>query len=283
MSETETETETETTAAAFPPPRHAISLLDVDIELGPGTDVRGWMPVTEQVATPAGAPSLAAIGMLLDIVGGTSAVVAAVPDWVFTADMSVHLLPGVVVDEVVCDVHVRRRGRRTLVQAFALQGPAGDRVGWGTATFVIARRPPDSPELGDHAFDGRQRFWPLAADQPPPRYRDELSLRSDGAGEVSIDLRMEVANNVGALNGGVQAAMIDAAATSLGQVHLGPTVEATDAHIAFLEPGLAGPLRAIATLVGDPAPEGDRLTAEVRVLDAGDRVCTFATTQVVVP
>ena len=100
---------------------------------------------------------------------------------------------------------------------------------------------------------------------------------------MSIDLRIDVANNVGALNGGVQAALIDEAAASLGRLHLGPTAETTDAHVAFLRPALEGPVRAVATLVGGPAPEGDRLTAEVELLDAAGAICTFATTDVVVP
>jgi uncharacterized protein (TIGR00369 family) len=270
--------------ADFPPSRHAISLLDLDIELGPGSDVRGWMTVTPEMSTPSGAVSLAAIGNMIDTIGGTSAVVAAIPDWVFTADMSIHLFPRARVSEVVGTVHVRRRGRRTLVQEIALRGPAGEAVGRGTTTFVLARRPPDSPDLGDQAFDGRQRFWPMPDHEPPPGpYLDELGVRHVGPGEVSIDLRWEVANNIGALNGGVQAALIDEASASLGRVHLDATAATTDAHVAFLAPGLKGPLRAVATLVGDPAPEGDRLTAEVRLVDADGTLCTFATTEVVVP
>ncbi|HEY6531147.1 MAG TPA: hypothetical protein VIY72_02500 [Acidimicrobiales bacterium] len=275
--------DTDAAPPTFPPPRHAITLLGADVELRTGTDLRGWMPVVPHVATASGAPSLAAMGMLLDIVGGTSAALAARPDQVFTADMSVHLLPSVVVDEVVCDVHVRRRGRRTLVQEFSLEGGRGEPVGRGTTTFVVTRRSDDGPDVESHDFHGRQPFWPLGPDEEPARYREELGLRIDGPGEVSIDARWQVANNVGALNGGVQAAMIDESATSLGRVHLAPTAEATDAHIAFLRPGLKGPLRAVATLVGGPAPEGDRLTAEVRLLDAEGTLCTFATTEVVVP
>ena len=77
--------------------------------------------------------------------------------------------------------------------------------------------------------------------------------------------------------------MIDDASASLGRLHLGPTAETTDAHIAFLRPGLSGPFRAVASLVGEPAPEADRLTVEVTLLDAEGAVCTFATTEVVVP
>jgi acyl-coenzyme A thioesterase PaaI-like protein len=267
----------------FPPPRHAISLLGVDVEVGPGTEATGWWRVRPDASNPSGTPGLGPIGLMIDIVAGTSAVVAAAPDYIYTADMTIHLVPGVRVDEVVSRVHVRRRGRRTLVQEIALRDGSGATIGWGTTTFVIAAPPPDGPDLRDHHGTGRTPFWPLAADDEPPRFRDELGLRHDGPGEVSVDLRWQVANNVGALNGGVQAQMIDEACASLGRLHLGAGAETTDAHIAFLQPGRSGPFRAVASMVGDPAPEGDRLAAEVTLLDADGAICTFATAAVVVP
>ena len=270
-------------ASSFPPPRHAISLLGVDLEVGPGTEATGWWRVRPDASAPSGTPGLGAIAMVLDIVAGASAVVAAAPDYIYTADMSIHLVPGVRVDEVVSRVHVRRRGRRTLVQEIALRDNSGATIGWGTTTFVIAAPPTDGPDLRDHHPEGRAAFWPLGPDEDPPRYRDELELRLEAPGEVAVDLRWQVANNLGALNGGVQAQMIDDASASLGHLHLGPTAETTDAHIAFLRPGLSGPFRAVASLVGEPAPEGDRLTAEVSLLDAEGAVCTFATTEVVLP
>jgi uncharacterized protein (TIGR00369 family) len=270
-------------ASSFPPPRHAISLLGVDLEVGPGTEATGWWRVRPDASAPSGTPGLGAIGLVLDIVAGASAVVAAAPDHIYTADMSIHLVPGVRVDEVVSRVHVRRRGRRTLVQQIALLDPAGDTIGWGTTTFVIAAPPADAPAIRDRHPSGRAPFWPLGPDEEPARYREELQLRHEAPGEVAVDLRWQVANNVGALNGGVQAQMIDEASASLGHLHLGAAAETTDAHIAFLRPGRSSPLRAVASVVGDPAPEGDRLTAEVSVLDAEGAVCTFATTEVVVP
>jgi len=64
---------------------------------------------------------------------------------------------------------------------------------------------------------------------------------------------------------------------------LGSDAETVDLHLAFLELGRTGPLRAVATAVGDPSAGGGRLTAEVRLVDADDRLCSYATVGVVAP
>jgi acyl-coenzyme A thioesterase PaaI-like protein len=74
---------------------------------------------------------------------------------------------------------------------------------------------------------------------------------------------------------------MDAASASLGRPLLGPTAETSDVHLAFLNLARPGPLRAEAVAVGPPSPEGDRLTAEVRLVDPDGRLCSYATTSVV--
>jgi acyl-coenzyme A thioesterase PaaI-like protein len=89
-----------------------------------------------------------------------------------------------------------------------------------------------------------------------------------------------VGNTVGALHGGVHTALVDEAAASLGRKILGPTATTTDIHLAFMELGFTGPMRAEATLLGHPDPDADRVGAVVQVLDGNDRVCSYATVEV---
>ena len=118
---------------------------------------------------------------------------------------------------------------------------------------------------------------------PPDDYLAEIGVVAQDPGVVVVDLRPEVANTVGALHGGVHTAMMDEASASLGRHLLGPGAETTDVHLAFLELGRSGPLRAEASPVGSPGADGDRLTAEVRLVDAEGRLCSYATTEVMVP
>jgi uncharacterized protein (TIGR00369 family) len=99
-------------------------------------------------------------------------------------------------------------------------------------------------------------------------------------GIVMVELRPEVGNTVGALHGGVHTALVDEAAVSLGRQVLGSEVVTGDIHLAFMELGFAGPMRAHAELLGEADPSGRRLTAIVRVLDGDDRVCSYATVEV---
>lgn len=270
---------------ALPPTRHALRLLALEIERTVDGDVRAWMPVSDHIRSPSGAPGLASVAMLVDALGGSRALPAADPDWAITADLSIHLLPTGPVSELASEVHVRRRGRRTIVLDFSLTADDGIPAGTATGSFTVVARP---AHLADMRFDisgPRRLMIPRAGDgcdELDRPYLDELAIEAMGPGAVTIELRPEVSNNLGALHGAVHSAMVEAASASLGRELLGPTAETTDMHLAFLELARPGPLRAEAVVIGDPSPERDRLTAEVRLVDADGRLCSYATTGVTV-
>jgi acyl-coenzyme A thioesterase PaaI-like protein len=271
-------------SAAVPPARHAMRLLALEIERTVDGDVRGWLPVTDHLRSPSGGPRIAAVAMLVDALGGSRALPAADPDWAITADLSIHLLPTGPVSELASEVHIRRRGRRTIVLDFDLTGDDGIPAGTATGSFTVVARP---AHLAGVTFDTTAPRRPMidppddGSDQLTRSYVDELGIAEERPGVVAIELRPEVCNNLGALHGAVHTAMMDAASTSLGRQLLGPTAETSDVHLAFLELARPGPLRAEATAIGPPSAGGDRLSIEVRLLDADGRLCSYATTAVV--
>jgi len=267
----------------YPPARHAMRLLAAESETTVDGDVRGWLPVTPAIAAPSGGARLAAVGLLVDSLGGLRSLSAAAPDWAFTADLSVHLLPTGPVSVLRGDVHVRRRGRRTLVVDVDLTADDAIPAGLATLSFTVVARPQHLVDLQFETGAGRRPMSNLEPGQPPTDdYLAEIGVVELGPGVAVVELRPEVANTVGALHGGVHTAMMDEASTSLGRHLLGPGAETTDVHLAFLELGRSGPLRAEASAVGPRSPEGDRLTAEVRLVDAQGRLCSYATTEVMV-
>ena len=271
-------------SAAMPPPRHAMRLLALEIERTVDGDVRGWLPVNDFTRVPSGGPGLSTVAMLVDALGGATALPAADPDWAITADLSIHLVPTGPIRELRADVHVRRRGRRTLVLDFDLLGDDAIPAGTATGSFTVVARP---AHLADVTFDQRGPRRPMidpagdGSDVLDRPYLEELGLVEHEPGVITIELRPEVSNNLSALHGAVHTAVMDAASASLGRPLLGPNAETSDVHLAFLNLARPGPLRAEAVAVGPPSPEGDRLAAEVRLVDADGRLCSYATTSVV--
>jgi acyl-coenzyme A thioesterase PaaI-like protein len=171
-----------------------------------------------------------------------------------------------------------------MVVEIDLTADDGIPAGVATLSFTVVRRPEHvtatpSLDLGARA--------PLSGLEPgaarPDDYLAEIGVTVTAPGTTEVELVPEVSNTVGALHGAVHAAMVDEAAASLGRHLLGPAAESVDLHLAFLELGRAGPLRAVATALGDASPHEDRLTAEVRLVDADGRTCSYATVGVVVP
>ena len=211
-------------------------------------------------------------------------ITAAAPDWAFTADLSIHLLPTGPVDELLAEVLVLRRGRRTLVVEVDLTTDDGRPAGAATLSFAVVSRP---EHLVDVQFDESPERHPLSPLEPgeprPDDYLSDLGVVSPEPGVATVELTPRVANTVGARHGGIHTALVDEASASLGRALLGAGAETVDVHLAFLELGRSGPLRAEATAVGPPSADGDRLTAEVRLVDAEGRLCSYATTEVVRP
>jgi uncharacterized protein (TIGR00369 family) len=266
---------------AYPPPRHAMRLLAMESEQFDNGDVRGWLPITAAITGPGGGPRIGPIGMLVDALGGMRSITAAAPEWAFTADMSLHLLPTGPINRLQADIRVLRRGRRTLVLDAELTTDDGRPAGGAMLTFAVVPRPDHLVNIVIDTTPGRRTMSQLEGDQPPPgEYYRELGLIEQETGIVMVELRPEVGNTVGALHGGVHTALIDGAAVSLGRSLVGADAMTTDIHLSFMELGFAGPMRAEAELLGEVDPGQSRLTAVVRVIDANDRVCSYATVEV---
>ena len=253
-------------------------MLAMESEQFENGDVRGWLPVTPMFTGPDGGPRIGAIGMLVDALGGMRSITAAAPEWAFTADMSLHLLPTGPIERLQADIRVLRRGRRTLVLEAELSADGDRPAGLALLTFAVVPRPDHLVNIVIDTSPGRRTMSRLEGDQEPPAdYHRELGFIEESTGIVMVELRPEVGNTVGALHGGVHTALIDEAAASLGRTLLGPTATTTDIHLAFMELGFTGPMRAEATLLGHPDPAADRVGAVVQVLDGNDRVCSYAT------
>jgi uncharacterized protein (TIGR00369 family) len=264
---------------ALVPRRHAMRLLAGEVEVGSDGVLRGWLPVDERVLSSSGNPRLAAVGMFADMLGGRWSMPLAGQAWPVTADMTVHLLATGGREPLELEARTLRRGRRTMVAEMAITA-AGRPAGLATLSFALVERPERAVGVDLSDLDHVRTGTALPDDEPPAgAYMDELGLVVEEPGVVHVALRPELANVGGHLHGGVHAAIIDEASTSLGRHLFGGPAEALDLHLAYLRPGVDGPFRAVARPVGGAG--GGRLAAEVQVLDRHERACSHATVTVV--
>ncbi len=257
-----------------------MTLLGLTVEQDESGDVRGWMPVTEHTISADGMPRLGAVAMLVDALGGMRSITASDPEWAFTADMSLHLLPSGPCDVLRADLHVRRRGRRTLVIEADLTADEERPAGSALLTFAVVPRPVHLVDITIEMTPGRRLMNQNSLNEVlETTYFEELGIAASSPGVVSVDLRPVIANTVGALHGAIHASVIDEASTSLARALLGTEAITTDMHLAYLELGRIGPITATASPVGDPAD--GHLTASVEVRDGAGVLVSTATTQVV--
>jgi acyl-coenzyme A thioesterase PaaI-like protein len=257
-------------ASNHPHPDHALRELGIELGRETETSLSAHMPVTDAVRAPSGEPLLGPVATMVDMLGGIASLRACAPDRVATADMSLHLLPTGGTDRIDATMHIRRRGRHTLVVEVALTGASGLPAGLATLTFAVLPQPPGTPGL------------PLARPGPRPaleprgvgarRFADSIGLRPVDADGMEIDVRPQVCNSLGALNGGVLTTTLDAAAARVAVAVLGRDAETVELQIAFLELGRTGPVRARAEAVGNlgVARDGGRVTLDATATDEGN-------------
>ena len=195
---------------AYPPSDHVLGELGMEIDLRPDGTLDGFLPVTDAIRTGSGEPLLGAVATWVDMMGGMASIRACTPDRVATADMTLHLVPTGGTDELTGTMHIRRRGRRTLVVEVEIRGDRGQPAGLATISFAVLPQPPGAPVL-PVVESGRRAVLPGSPIGRRP-LADAIGLVRLDEGVVETQVRPEVRNSLGALNGGFLTAAIDAAA-----------------------------------------------------------------------
>lgn len=269
-------------APAYTAPRHLMHLLRIVTTQDADGDVSGRFEVRPQLLDARGGPRLAVVAMLIDALGGLRSITASVPDWAFTADMSIHLVDDepttAPMTTLRADLHVRRRGRRTLVIEVDLVADDERPAGSAILTFAVVGRPPHLADLVIAVEPGTRPMGP-ADEELVVDWMTEIGADHPVPGTVVLTSRREVQNTVGAVHGAVHAALADDAAVSLGTAMLDGPCAATDLHLAYLDLAREGPFTATATPVGGPSADGS-LTTTVELLDATGRLCSYSTVRV---
>src|SRR5215813_7490283 len=122
--------------ATYPPERHLLRDLRLAFEHQDAGASRAWMPVVPELCADDGSVRAGALATLVDVIGGGLAAQAAQPDWIATADLTLHVTDAVAGGTVEARARVAHAGRTTVVIEVSLHGDdAGDGGEIGLATM----------------------------------------------------------------------------------------------------------------------------------------------------
>ncbi len=261
---------------SYPPLQHVLRDLRIEFEMRADGTGHVWLPVSEFVRNPTGSVHAGVLATLVDLMGGGLAAATVQPDWIATADLTLHVLPRPAGDEVEGVARVLRAGRTTAVIEVELHD---DRGALGIATMSFARLPrrADNPVLPTPGVGGRGTMaLPDSHLTEPIVDRLGFAVVDAASGAIELPLGSYIVNTLGAVQGGIVATAAVVAADTIVGWNAGHVVEVCDLQITYLALVKAGPLRTTARLI-------DPNTADVSILDSTGRVTTVATAVAVRP
>jgi uncharacterized protein (TIGR00369 family) len=254
---------------SYPPDEHLLRDLRFSFEHEPdATRSRAWMPVVAELCADTGHARAGALATLVDVIGGGLAASAAAPDWIATADLTLHVVraarPGSVAE---ARASVLRAGRTTVVIDVALVDERESTLGAATMSFAVLPRRDLNPEIESGRAPG-----PTTMALPGSQLRQPLVdalgvvVRDAAAGEVDVPVADWSRNSMGAMQGGVVATVADLAAEAALRSATAAPLVVTDMHVSYLGFGRVGPVRSRAEILGTGRGQG---RAHVELFDVG--------------
>ncbi len=270
--------------AGYPPDVHVLRDLALEVQHS-SDESRAWLAVSDHVCNEAGRVRSGVLTVLVDAISGGLAASTAAPDWIATADLTLHVTrpveaSGLRNGELEAVARVARAGRTTVVLEAAVLAGA-EAVAVATLTFGVLARREGNPVMparagagtraeGNAASRTREPFLGAAGGFTRDAY-DTIGFVDHGGGTVELIPSDYVVNSIGGVQGGVLGALVDASVCSA----LGPGHELADLHLVYLALARRGPIRATAERLTTARDHG---TVAVAVHDLGaGRRTTVAT------
>ena len=266
--------------ATYPPDRHLLRDLRLEFDhtddsADPATS-RAWMPVVPELCTDSGSVRAGALATLVDVIGGGLAATTAQPDWIATADLTLHVVGAATEGSVAANARVVHSGRTTVVIEVELLDDAGIEIGLATMSFARLARRAENPDMSTSMNAGPSTMA-LSGSRLDVPLLDMLEVRVVNAarGELEVPVGDWSRNSLGAMQGGAVATIIDAAAEGATRAATSEQLIVTDLQISYLSLGRVGPIRTRVDVIGR-AP--GHATARVELVDAGaaSRVTSIA-------
>jgi acyl-coenzyme A thioesterase PaaI-like protein len=223
-----------------------------------------------------GVVRISVLALVADMMGGFVADQHSHHDWVFTTDLSVRAPLLQVPPIILATGRAQRVGKGTIATEVHMHDDEGTLVAYSHTGFVrVGRRYGDDPKPD---FEGAAERW---AENRPARITSPLDVAAglqiiDAAqGIVEVELRDELRNPAGAMQGAMVALVGEVAAETLAAHHLGAPQVVTDLDVRYLAMGRIGPVHSRAWFIGEP--DHGTIHVELRDCGNGDRLTDGAT------
>jgi acyl-coenzyme A thioesterase PaaI-like protein len=269
-------------APAYPPDRHILRDLAFTTEMGAPDVAAGWMDIGPYVRDAHGVTHAGAIATLVDALGGGLAAIAALPDWMATADLTLHVLARRDVHGIEAQARVARAGRTTIVVEVDLRAD-DEPFGLATMTFAVLPRRAGNPVLAAPGDVTRMTMArPDSGLRAPLEASAGIDVHDAAAGIVHLPIGDYVRNSLGAVQGGMMATLAATAAERCLTEASGGPQSVVDLQVTFLSLARTGPVVTRTTVLASTPTEG---TAHVELVDHGadDRVTTVVRARTVAP
>jgi uncharacterized protein (TIGR00369 family) len=261
--------------ATYPPDRHLLRDLRLEFDHSDDSVSRAWMPVVPELCTDGGVRA-GALATLVDVIGGGLAATTAHPDWIATADLTLHVVGPATSGSVAAAARVAHAGRTTVVIEVELHDGGGSEIGLATMSFARLPRRVDNPDVSTTMTPGPSTMA-LAGSRLDDPLLDMLDVRVVDArrGELEAPVGDWSRNSLGAMQGGAVATLIDAAAETAIRAATSEPLVVSDLQVTYLALGRVGPIRTRVEVLGT-APGHSTARVELFDMGAGSRITTVA-------
>jgi acyl-coenzyme A thioesterase PaaI-like protein len=239
---------------SYPPERHVLRDLGLVLERSPGAPDRALLPLVPEVRDGAERVRLGVLATLVDVVGAGLALRKIAPDWLATADLSVHARDVVPIGPLAGEARALRSGRTTTVVEVRLfdEGAARHEVAFATMSFVRILRPDATRSLETPTDEVASRFEFALPDSGVTRpYPESLGIRVLDAsrGELELSRTDYTINSFGSLQGGTVASLAELAGEVAARAAGHEDGVSSDVAVHYLAQGPRGPYRTVAELL----------------------------------
>jgi uncharacterized protein (TIGR00369 family) len=220
---------------AYPPAQHLLRDLGLDVENRDDGTSAAWLTITPALLDDTGSVRAGVLATIVDMVGGGLSAQVASPNWIATADLTLHLVGRATSGIVAASTRVLRAGRTTVVLEVLLRN--GDTaIGFATMTFSVLPRRDGNPVITFGADAARLTSLVIPGSGFRAPVLDALGVEvvDAGGGVVDVPVTDYSRNSLGALQGGVVAIAAEVAAEHALRAACGTPVTVKDLQLTYL-------------------------------------------------